>query len=171
MAMALAMVLGLWLLITRTRMGLVIQAALTHPQAVQSLGHDVPRVFMAVFGVGSGLAALAGVMGGSTYVTEPAMAASVGTLSFVVIVIGGLGSLAGAFWASLLIGTAQTLAVSVDGSLLDLWLQLGFASPASAASATWLNVTVSQMAPLLPYALLVLMLLFRPQGWMGRRDG
>jgi branched-chain amino acid transport system permease protein len=152
-------------------MGLVIQAALTHPQAVQSLGHDVPRVFMAVFGVGSGLAALAGVMGGSTYVTEPAMAASVGTLSFVVIVIGGLGSLAGAFWASLLIGTAQTLAVSVDGSLLDLWLQLGFASPASAASATWLNVTMSQMAPLLPYALLVLMLLFRPQGWMGRRDG
>ncbi len=171
MAMALAMVLGLWLLITRTRVGLVIQAALTHPQAVQSLGHDVPRVFMAVFGVGSGLAALAGVMGGSTYVTEPAMAASVGTLSFVVIVIGGLGSLAGAFWASLLIGTAQTLAVSVDGSLLDLWLQLGFASPASAASATWLNVTVSQMAPLLPYALLMLMLLFRPQGWMGRRDG
>jgi branched-chain amino acid transport system permease protein len=171
MAVALAMVLGLWGLITHTRVGLVIQAALTHPQAVQTLGHNVPRVFMGVFGVGTGLAALAGVIGGSTFVTDPSMAATVGTLTFVVIVIGGLGSLAGAFWASVLMGTLQTLAVSVDGSLADLWLALGLPGPDSAATAPWMTWTVSQAAPILPYLLLVLILMFRPQGLMGTREG
>ena len=70
--------LAMWLLIQRTRIGLVIQAALTHPQMVEALGHNVPRVFMLVFGAGAGLAGLAGVIGGSTFVTEPAMAAAVG---------------------------------------------------------------------------------------------
>ena len=76
MIVALLMLLSLWLLLTKTRIGLVIQAALTHPEAVESLGHNVPRVFMLVFGAGTGLAGLAGVIGGSTFVTEPAMAAT-----------------------------------------------------------------------------------------------
>jgi branched-chain amino acid transport system permease protein len=126
---------------------------------------------MGVFGVGTGLAALAGVIGGSTFVTDPSMAATVGTLTFVVIVIGGLGSLAGAFWASVLMGTLQTLAVSVDGSLADLWLALGLPGPDSAAAAPWMTWTVSQAAPILPYLLLVLILMFRPQGLMGTREG
>jgi branched-chain amino acid transport system permease protein len=171
MAVALAMVLGLWALITRTRIGLVIQAALTHPQAVQTLGHNVPQVFMWVFGVGTGLAALAGVIGGSTFVTEPAMAATVGSLTFVVIVIGGLGSLAGAFWASVLIGTVQTLAVSIDISVWDLWIALGWPALADASHAPWMALTLSQAAPILPYLFLVLILMLRPQGWMGSREG
>ncbi|HEY8707214.1 MAG TPA: branched-chain amino acid ABC transporter permease, partial [Burkholderiaceae bacterium] len=74
MLIALVMLAALWLLLTRTRIGLVIQGALTHPEMVESLGHNVPRVFMLVFGAGAGLAGLAGVIGGSTFVTEPAMA-------------------------------------------------------------------------------------------------
>ena len=75
---ALFMLLALWLLLTRTRIGLVIQAALTHPEMVESLGHNVPRVFMLVFGAGCALAGLAGVIGGITFVTEPTMAPTVG---------------------------------------------------------------------------------------------
>jgi len=171
MGVALVMVISLWALITHTRVGLVIQAALTHPQAVQTLGHNVPRVFMLVFGVGTGLAALAGVIGGSTFVTEPSMAATVGSVTFVVIVVGGLGSLAGAFGASLLIGTVQTMAVAIDLSLSDLWLALGLPEKASAATSPWMKLTLSQAAPILPYLFLVLMLMVRPRGLMGTREG
>ena len=87
----------------------MIQAALTHPEMVEALGHNVPRVFMLVFGGGAALAGLAGVIGGNTFVTEPAMAATVGSVIFVVVVVGGMGSLAGAFLASLLIGVHPDL--------------------------------------------------------------
>ena len=56
MLVALAMLVALWLLLTRTRVGLVIQSALTHPEMVEALGHNVPRVFMLVFGAGAALA-------------------------------------------------------------------------------------------------------------------
>ncbi len=78
MGVALVMLAALWLLLKKTRIGLVIQAALTHPQAVESLGHNVPRVFMLVFGGGAALAGLAGAVGGAQFVTEPAMAAPAG---------------------------------------------------------------------------------------------
>jgi branched-chain amino acid transport system permease protein len=77
MGTAIAMVVSLWWVLTRTRAGLVIQAALTHPETVETLGHNVPRIFMLVFAMGTGLAALAGVIGGFTFITEPAMAATV----------------------------------------------------------------------------------------------
>ena len=96
-------------MLTRTRIGLVIQAALTHPETVEALGHNVPRVFMLVFGGGTALAGLAGVIGGNAFVTEPSMAALVGSIIFVVVVVGGMGSLAGAFVASLLIGLIADL--------------------------------------------------------------
>ncbi|MDO5288676.1 MAG: branched-chain amino acid ABC transporter permease [Pseudomonadota bacterium] len=167
---AIGMLMGLWLMLTRTRIGLVIQAALTHPETVQALGHNVPRVFMLVFGVGTALAGLAGVIGGSTFVTEPAMALAVGPIIFVVVVIGGLGSLAGAFIASLVIGIVQTMAVSVDFSTLDLMRAMGITPSASASELTVLKLTVAQVAPILPYLFLVLMLIFRPRGLMGKRE-
>jgi branched-chain amino acid transport system permease protein len=168
MLVALTMLVALWLLLTRTRIGLVIQSALTHPEMVEALGHNVPRVFMLVFGAGAALAGLAGVIGGSTFVTEPAMAASVGPVIFVVVVVGGMGSLAGAFVASLLIGIVQTFAVALDYSLLDLVKVIGLAP--SGDSATWLRLTISQVAPILPYLFLVLMLIFRPKGLLGTRE-
>ena len=169
MLVALAMLVSLWLLLTRTRVGLVIQSALTHPEMVESLGHNVPRVFMLVFGAGAALAGLAGVIGGVTFVTEPAMAATVGSIIFVVVVVGGMGSLAGAFVASLLIGIIQTFAVALDYSLLDLVKAVGLAP--GGEPGTLLKMPISQVAPILPYLFLVLILIFRPKGLLGTREG
>jgi branched-chain amino acid transport system permease protein len=171
MLVAVLMLLAVWLLLTRTRIGLVIQAALTHPDAVESLGHNVPRVFMLVFGAGAALAGLAGVIGGSTFVTEPAMAATVGSVIFVVVVVGGMGSLSGAFLASILIGVIQTFAVALDYSLLGLVQSLGMEPGPAARDNALLKLTISQVAPILPYLFLVLILIFRPKGLLGTREG
>jgi branched-chain amino acid transport system permease protein len=171
MLVALLMLVAIWLLLTRTRIGLVIQAALTHPETVEALGHNVPRVFMLVFGGGTALAALAGVIGGNAFVTEPGMANTVGSVIFVVVVVGGMGSLAGAFLASLLIGVIQTFAVGIDASLLDAahWLQMNV-TPETFGYALW-KLKISQIAPILPYMFLVLILVFRPKGLLGTREG
>jgi branched-chain amino acid transport system permease protein len=165
------MVVAIWLLLTRTRIGLVIQAALTHPSTVEALGHNVPRVFMLVFGGGSALAGLAGVIGGNAFITEPGMAALVGPIVFVVVVVGGMGSLAGAFIASLLIGCLQTFAVALDWSIADLLARLGMAVGPDAAFYAVTKLTLAQAAPVLPYVLMVLILIFRPKGLMGSREG
>src|SRR3990167_509947 len=170
MLVALLMLLSVWLLLTRTRIGLVIQAALKHPEMVQALGHNVPRVFMLVFGGGCALAGLAGVIGGNTYVTEPAMAASVGSIIFVVVVVGGMGSLAGAFLASLLIGLVQTFAVAIDHSLATALQALGMTVTEETFGWPLLKLTVSHVAPILPYLFLVLILIFRPKGLLGTRE-
>lgn len=170
MLVAIVMLVSVWLLLTRTRIGLVIQAALTHPEMVEALGHNVPRVFMLVFGGGAALAGLAGVIGGNTYVTEPAMAASVGSIIFVVVVVGGMGSLAGAFLASLLIGVVQTFAVVLDYSLASVLKAVGVAVTEATPGYELLSLTISQMAPILPYLFLVLILIFRPKGLLGTRE-
>ena len=171
MLVALVMLFSVWLLLMRTRIGLVIQAALTHPEAVESLGHNVPAVFMMVFGAGAGLAGLAGVIGGSTFLTEPAMAATVGSVIFVVVVVGGMGSLPGAFLASVLIGLIQTFAVAFDYSLGTLAAQLGLTLSSGALQNSFIKLTLSQVAPILPYLFLVLILIFRPKGLLGTREG
>ena len=171
MLVALVMLLSVWLLLTRTRIGLVIQAALTHPDMVEALGHNVPRVFMLVFGAGTALAGLAGVIGGSIFLTEPAMAATVGPVIFVVVVVGGMGSLSGAFLASVLIGVIQTFAVAFDYSIGTLAAQLGVQLSAGALGNTFVKLTLSQVAPILPYLFLVLILIFRPKGLLGTREG
>jgi branched-chain amino acid transport system permease protein len=152
-------------LLTRTRVGLIIRAALTHPDMVAMLGHDVPRIFMLVFGAGAALAGLAGVIAGPALVTQPAMASLLGPILFVVIVVGGLGSLTGAFIASLLIGLIQTFAVAMNFSLAQTF---GPHAPAF-LSDLW-QVTVAELAPVTPYLLLVLVLIFRPRGLMGTRE-
>ena len=171
MAVALCMLLAIWLLLKKTRIGLVIQAALTHPETVEALGHNVPRVFMLVFGGGAALAGLAGVIGGNAFVTEPSMAAAVGSIIFVVVVVGGMGSLAGAFLASVLIGVIQTFAVAVDSSLMSAVANLGVAVTPQTFGYALLKLKVSQIAPILPYLFLVLMLIFRPKGLLGTREG
>ncbi|MCR5881807.1 branched-chain amino acid ABC transporter permease [Rhizobacter sp. J219] len=171
MFVAFLMLVSIWLLLAKTRIGLIIQSALTHPEMSESLGHNVPRVFMLVFGGGAALAGLAGVIGGNAYVTEPGMAAAVGPIIFVVVVVGGMGSLAGAFAASLLIGVLQTFAVAMDHSLLGALRSLNVNVTPSTFGYALLELKISQVAPILPYALLVLMLIFRPRGLMGTREG
>lgn len=171
MLVALLMLLAVWLLLTRTRIGLVIQAALTHPETVEALGHNVPRVFMLVFGGGAALAGLAGAIGGNAFVTEPGMAATVGSVIFVVVVVGGMGSLAGAFLASVLIGVLQTFAVAIDSSLLGAASMLGIAVTPQTFGYALFKLKISQIAPIMPYLFLVLILIFRPKGLLGTREG
>src|SRR5512141_845263 len=154
----------------RTRLGLIIQAALTHPQTVSALGHDVPRLFVLVFGIGSALAGLAGVIGGFALLTEPNMAAALGPIVFVVVVVGGLGSIPGALVASMLIGIVQTFAVALDYSLLDLLRTFDVSVPRSSPWHEALAIKIAQAAPIIPYLLLVLMLILRPKGLMGTRE-
>jgi branched-chain amino acid transport system permease protein len=170
MAVALLMLLALWLLLKHTRVGLVIQAALTHPEMAEALGHDVPRVFMLVFGAGCALAGLAGVIGGTTFVTEPAMAGAIGSILFVVVVVGGTGSLVGAFVGSLLIGLLQTVPLTVDKSLANAASSLGWQVSQDSAAWPLMKLTLAQVAPILPYLLLVLVLIVRPRGLFGTRD-
>ncbi len=171
MLIAFVMLISIWLLLTRTRIGLVIQASLTHPETVEALGHNVPRVLMLVFGGGCALAGLAGVIGGNAFVTEPGMAVSVGAIIFVVVVVGGMGSLAGAFVASVLIGVIQTFAVAIDVSLMSTLNGLGMAITNETFGYELWKLKVSQIAPILPFVFLVLILIFRPKGLLGTREG
>lgn len=168
MLVSLCVLAGMWLVLARTKVGLVIRAALTHPKAVECLGHDVPSVFVLVFAAGAGLAGLAGAIGGPAFVTEPGMAAFAGSILFVIVVIGGLGSLTGAFIASILIGVMQTFAVQIDVSLATV-LGDGVKNVLGADSLL-ATLKVSQIAPMLPYLLLVVMLVVRPRGLMGTRE-
>ena len=167
MLISVGMLMALYAGLTRTRIGLIIQAALSKPDMVEALGHNVPRIFMLVFGGGVALAALAGVIGGNAFITEPGMAVAVGSIVFVVVVVGGLGSLAGAFVASLLIGIVQTFAIGLNVSITDVAAFFGIELVASGSMA---RLTVTQLAPILPYLFMVAILIFRPRGLMGARE-
>ena len=170
LAISVAIFLFLFAVLTRTRAGLIIQASLTHPGMVAMLGHNVPRVFMIVFGLGSALAGLAGVIAGPVLGTFPGMAQVLGSIVFVVVVIGGLGSLTGAFVASLLIGIVQTFAVALNVSVGAVAGAVGIRVESLPALHDLWRVTVAQVAPILPYVLLVLVLIVRPTGLFGTRE-
>ena len=165
LAIAIGMLLILWFLLKRTRLGLIIQAALSHPNMVAQLGHDVPRIFTMIFAVGCALAGLAGVIGGNYLVTEPSMAFAIGPIVFVVVVIGGLGSLEGAFIASLIIGFLQTFAIAIDTSFGTIFGFLGLSQTSELG-----RITIASLAPMLPFVLLIIVLTLRPRGLFGERD-
>ena len=169
MGISVAMFVALFAALARTRLGLVIRGALTHPDMVGMLGHDVPRVFTLVFGAGSALAGLAGVIAGNAFVTEPGMARALGAIVFAVVIMGGLGSIPGALAASLLIGFVQTATISLDVPLGTLLARAGIAVDTSRLADIW-SLTVARVAPVVPYLLLVLVLALRPRGLMGTRS-
>lgn len=170
---AMGVFLVLLYILTKTRVGMIIQAALSYPETVQNLGHNVPLIFMGVFGVGTAMAAIAGVIAGPVLGTFPGMAIVLGTIVFVTIVIGGLGSLWGALIASLLIGWLQTFAAAYNVRMADLLVGLGLAEPADMASSMlrdlW-TLTLPQIGPILPYLLMIVVLVVRPQGLFGKRE-
>ena len=125
---ALLMFLLLYLLLTRTRVGIIVRAATYRPTTVEALGHNLPLVFMGVFAGGSALAGLAGAVAGAFYPTGPNMAVDFGTLVFVVVVVGGLGSVIGALIASLMIGLFISFSVG-----------LNCRSPSCSASSAWVS--------------------------------
>jgi len=170
MAISIGMFAFLYLAFKRTRIGLVIRASLTHRDMVSALGRDVPRIYVLVFGIGSALAGLAGVIGGFALLTEPNMAAALGPIIFVVVVVGGMGSIPGALIASMLIGIVQTFAVALDYSLLDLLRTVDVTVSRTSMLYELCSIKVAQAAPIIPYLLLVLMLIWRPSGMMGTRE-
>jgi len=170
LAISLGIFIGLYQVLTRSRVGLIIQAAITHPHMVANLGHNVPLIFTAVFGVGTALAGLAGVIAGPVLTTFPGMALVLGSIVFVIVVIGGLGSLPGAFLASLLIGLLQSYAIAANVGMSDLLDLLGLEFPRSHPLDDLWTLNLAQIAPILPFLLLVLVLIFRPTGLMGKRE-
>jgi branched-chain amino acid transport system permease protein len=163
---AIAMFVAIYVLLVRTRVGMIIRASLSHPDMVGALGHNVPRIFTLVFAFGTGLAGLAGVMAGNYFITEPGMAYAMGPIVFVVVVFGGLGSLGGAFVASLIIGLVTTFAVGMNYSVADLLAGMGIAFGQDSV----LGINLSRFGLMLPYLMMVLILIVRPRGLMGARE-
>src|SRR5258706_9257865 len=93
MLVSVGMLLVLYLDLKRTSIGMVIQSSLSNQEFLKSIGHNLPRVFMLVFAGGTALAGLAGVIGGNAFITETGMATAVRSIVFVVVVVGGMGSL------------------------------------------------------------------------------
>ena len=170
LAISIGIFIGLYQVLTRSRVGLIIQAAISHPHMVANLGHNVPLIFTAVFGVGTALAGLAGVIAGPVLTTFPGMALVLGSIVFVIVVIGGLGSLPGALIASLLIGLLQSYAIAANVGMPELLELLGLEFPRSHPLDDLWTLNLAQIAPVLPFLLLVLVLIFRPTGLMGKRE-
>ena len=168
--LSVAIFIALYQILAKTKTGLIIKASLTHPDMVSALGHNVPKVFSYVFGFGCGLAGLAGVLAGNVIGTEPSMALLLGPIVFVVIVVGGLGSLKGALYASLLIGFFQTAAISLEFSLNNLISLFGYNIDLESTLNNFTSITISQLAPIVPYILLIIVLVSRPRGLFGGRD-
>jgi branched-chain amino acid transport system permease protein len=168
-SVAILMFILLYLLLTRTRVGIIVRAATYRPTTVEALGHNLPVVFMSVFAVGSALAGLAGAVAGAFFPTGPNMAVDFGTMVFVVVVVGGLGSVEGALIASLMIGLFISFAVGLNWSLSDFFGLFGLGEWAVGVGGLF-TLQLSSVAASLPFLLMLLVLLIRPAGLMGDRQ-
>ena len=149
----LATALALYLLINHTRVGMLVRAGSTNAAMVSALGVDIRRLFMLVFGFGAMLAGFAGALVAPILSVEPGMGDNLLILAFVVIVIGGIGSIRGAFLAALMVGLIDTLGRAFGPQMLRLAL-----APAAASQ------TGRALAPMLIYILMAAVLFARPSG-------
>ncbi|MET0906227.1 MAG: branched-chain amino acid ABC transporter permease [Bradyrhizobiaceae bacterium] len=135
-----AVVVLLWLGLEKTKFGLIVRAGSRDPTMMRVLGVDISKVWLAVFGLGVGLAALGGVLAGPMRSVNPEMGALVLAEAFVVTVIGGLGSLVGAIIAGLVVGVVISMTA----------------------------LFAPEMATIVMFALMAIVLLIRPQGLFGK---
>lgn len=149
----LAVAAFLYWLVVRTRTGMLIRAGASNRPMVGMLGIDIARVFTLVFGLGAALAALAGVMAGPIFSVTIGMGEQILILTLVVIVVGGIGSIRGAFVAALLVGLIDTVGRAFVPALLRELFQTQGANTVGAA-----------LASMLIYILMAAVLFFRPQG-------
>jgi branched-chain amino acid transport system permease protein len=154
LCLLLAALLFLW--IERTRMGAIIRAAAEKPEMVDILGIDARGVHLLVFAMGTVLALIAGVLAAPLYSVYPNMGDGFLIISFVVVVIGGLGSVSGAFWAALMIGLVDTLGKA-------------YAPKLASVMGGWPGALVTALAAMSVYLLMVVVLLVRPSGLFGQR--
>lgn len=152
-AVGLAVAVGSWLLMHKTRMGMLIRAGASNPTMVAALGIDIKRLNAALFALGAALAGLAGVMAGPILSIQTGMGEPVLITALVVIVIGGIGSVSGAFYAALIVGVADTLGRAFLPTLLREFASRDVANAAGPA-----------LASMLIYLLMAVVLALRPQG-------
>jgi branched-chain amino acid transport system permease protein len=147
----------MWIVISKTRAGMLVRAAATNPTMVRHMGVDVTLLSTFVFAIGAALAGLAGVLTGPLVSVEVGMGEQVLILAFVIVVIGGLGSIRGTFFAAMLVGFVDTM----GRALMPL-----------ALSGVFHPRTVSSLAPALSatliYVLMTSILISRPQGLFAR---
>jgi branched-chain amino acid transport system permease protein len=144
---------GLFVLVTYTRIGMLVRAGATHAAMVSALGVNIRRLFMIVFGFGTMLAGFAGIMIAPILSVEPGMGDNILILAFVVIVIGGIGSVRGAFFAALLVGLVDTLGRSFS---VDVLRSVMGPSPARTVGPA--------IASMLIYMVMAAVLYVRPTG-------
>lgn len=152
-AVGLAVALGLYLLINRTRIGMLVRAGATHREMVRALGVDIGLLYTAVFGLGALLAGLAGLMAGPILAVQVGMGEQILIMTFVVVVIGGVGSVRGAFLGALIVGLVDT---SLRAFLPGLLRQVMTGSEADALGAGLASMGI--------YLLMAIVLLVRPKG-------
>ena len=149
----LAMAVALFLTISYTRTGMLIRAGSTTPEMVAALGVNIKQLFRIVFGVGAMLAGFAGIIAAPIFAIEPGMGDNILIIAFVVIIIGGVGSISGAFVAAILVGLIDTLGRSLATELLSFVFDSSVANQIGPA-----------LASMLIYILMAAILVFRPKG-------
>ncbi|WP_199085152.1 branched-chain amino acid ABC transporter permease [Bosea sp. ASV33] len=152
-AVGLLVALGLYLLINRTRVGMLVRAGATHREMVRALGVDIRLLYTAVFGLGALLAGLAGLMAGPILAVQVGMGEQILIMTFVVVVIGGVGSIRGAFFGALIVGLVDT---SLRAFAPGLLRHVMTGSEADALGAGLASMGI--------YLLMAIVLLVRPKG-------
>ncbi len=149
----LVLALALWALVQKTRLGALVRAGASNREMCQVMGVNVQRLFTAVFGIGAGLCAVAGALLGPLLAVQVGMGENILILAFVVVVIGGIGSMRGALVGALLVGAVDTLGRTALPALLRAFLPPSWASAAGPALA---SVAV--------YVFMAAVLVWRPRG-------
>lgn len=150
----------LYWMISHTRIGMLIRAGATHAAIVSALGVNIKLLNTLIFGLGAALAGLAGVMAGPILSVQPGMGETILIQTLVVIIVGGIGSIRGAFLAALLIGVVET----IGRAFLPIWMSA--LMPSSIAQAAGPAV-----ASMLIYLLMAIVLAFKPEGLFPVRHG
>lgn len=138
--LGLLMAFGMWLLLSKTKVGAMIRAAASQPEMANAIGINVPFIFTGVFILGSWLAGFGGVLTGPLAAIWPGMGMEIVILAFTIVIIGGGGTIGGCLIASLIVGLVQSLGV----------------------------LFLPRFAMIFIYAIMIIILLFRPQGLMGK---
>jgi len=149
----------LWVLVTRTRLGMRIRAGASNRTMVSALGVNIRLLYTLVFGLGAALAGLAGAMAGPIYSVQPGMGEAILIQVFVVIVIGGIGSIRGAMVGAIVVGMADTLGRAFLKPMLATVISPPAADKAGPA-----------LASMLIYLLMAAVLFFRPEGLFPARS-
>jgi len=156
-AMSVVVAAALFVLIARTRLGVRIRAGQSDREMVAALGVNIRRLYTVVFAIGAGLAGLAGALIGSLQSVQVGMGEPVLIIAFVVIIIGGIGSIFGSLVAALLVGTLDVMGKFLLPIVFEVFMPVGQAASMGSALA---SVAI--------YVLMAAVLLFKPQGLFGK---